>query len=199
MDVPRDLRGGEVECPGCAKSFRPEPSPESRDDGPMPVVHSSRRRRRRRRDYDDDFEDFDRPSPERRTKMALARLKPAAICLIVIAILRLLFNGLFASIFGFGVFQNANPGMLVFLAVGVLMFALCSLQAYGAWLMLNARSYGLGLTAGILLLIPGCDYCFWPFYLGFAIWAIVIINDADVRWLIRQRQKQEHEMERRDD
>ena len=96
-------------------------------------------------------------------------------------------------------FQNANPGTLVIVAVMALMFSLCSLQAYGAWQMLHARSYALGLTSGLLLLIPDCCCYSWFLWLGFGIWAIVIINDTDVRWLIRQKQKEESEMERRDD
>jgi hypothetical protein len=116
--------------------------------------------------------------------------------------LRLIIGGVWASFIGFGMFQNANPGILIAVAVVGLLFVMVAVQVYGAWQMLNARSYGWGLTSGILMLIPSCDYpctCIsWFFYLGIGIWALVIINDSDVRWLIRQRQKEEHEMERHD-
>lgn len=202
MDVPEDLQGREVECPGCRKPFfaaeRERKRERDRDDDDLPP----RRRRFRRDDYDDDYDDddyYERMTPERRTTVALSRLKPAAIALLVVAILRLLLSGVIAVVGGFDVFNNAaNRGSLFSFAFFGVAFFKESATAYGAWLMLNARSYGWGLTASILMLIPLCDYCCWFIYLGFGIWAIVVINDYDVRWLIRQRQKSEREMERHD-
>lgn len=204
MDIPADLSGKEVECPACLKIFMAVAQAEgaATPAETLPVVQSSRRRRRYEDDggYDDDY---DRRSPERRKKDAMARLRPAAIAMIIVGVLRLLSSGLWSAVAGFGIFQNANPNILILVGVVGIFFVLAALQVYGAWQMLNARSYAWGLVSGILLILPACDYpctCIsWFFYLAFAIWGLVVINDSDVRWLIRQRNREEHEMERRED
>ncbi len=197
MAVPADLAGDDIECPGCGKAFRGPPPPIERlDNDDFERDYDDRPRRRRRRDpYD--FDDFDRLSPRQRRIHAEGVLRPAATALLIVAILRLLVNGGCAVVCGGFAFGRGgfNPGTTVLLAVTALSFAFVAIIIFGAWMMLNCRSYGWGLTAGILMVIPFFDYMLWVFYVGFGVWAIVAINDSNVRWLIRQRQKQEHLME----
>lgn len=193
MDVPSELQGQEVECPGCRTPF----SHREYDD-PLP-----RRRRRQRYEDEDEDDDYIVLTPEQRTKIATSRLKPAAICLMLCAFVQIVIAGVPAVGVNFDLFVNPkNFNNVVFAGVIALIFLKSTLTAFGAWKMYNARSYGWGLAAGILVMIPGVDICCLAICsvvtLPIGIWTLVMINDYDVRWLIRQQQKNESELDRHD-
>lgn len=183
MRVPADLAGGEIECPGCAKSFWPD----------VPAVPDLEPRRSPQKPGADPVDD--RPGRSRRLEQAEIRLRPAAIAVMVIGILRLIINTMITFAFGSQVFGGrANPGTLLLVMYFGIEFLRLSLTVYGAWQMLNARSFGWGLTATILTILPpmNCyELCIWPFYLGIGIWATVVICDADVKRLINNRRSEE--------
>jgi len=193
MAVPRELLGQEVECPGCAKTF---------------ISNEEPRRRRRR---DDEYEDDDEDKIDRRLRLddrrldAFAKLRPPAIALIVVGALQFLVMGVLSAIFGTTAFGGGGGGGFGAAPIAgyfIIEFVRSTLAVVGACQMLNARSYGWGVTASILIIIPSCchvtPWTFWLWFLNlaFGIWALVIINDSDVRWLIRQRQREDTEMER---
>jgi hypothetical protein len=175
MAVPEDLAGGDVECPQCGLTF-----PSVLEDPPEYVEPALRRY------YDDE--------PRNRRADAQALLRPCAIALIVVTSFRLMVNSFCAISGGFFAIQGGiNPGSAVIVAITWLNFAMSAIILFGAWQMLNAQSFGWGLAASILSMIPTLEaiYCLpWLVELGFGIWACVIINNADVCWLIRETQKE---------
>jgi hypothetical protein len=74
-----------------------------------------------------------------------------------------------ASMIGYGV------GVFIGIAIVVAVFALI---IFGAWKMLKMESWGMALTAAILMVMP-CTMCWMGLPIG--IWAIVVLSLSDVR------------------
>jgi hypothetical protein len=70
--------------------------------------------------------------------------------------------------------------MLVLLAAAVLPSLICGvLMILGGVRMLSLRSYGLGVTAAILALLP-CQAVF-PLGLIFGIWTLIVLSRPSVK------------------
>ena len=141
------------------------------------------------------------PSAGRRRRSgvseARSRVQAPAICLIVFASLYMVFAAisLFANLAqindiqrqrGFGQRQQQLPrGVIVMIIIGVLVVQLSvsGVVLAGAIKMKNLRSRGFALTAAILAMLP-CSLC-CLLGLPFGIWALVVLNDADVKAAFR--------------
>jgi hypothetical protein len=147
------------------------------------------------RSYDDDDSDDDldivrRPHRRRRgTTDVAARVMGPGVALMAVAII------------SFGVFTFACPvniigllnkpelpgreaervGNFVGAAICMPLFMISNIVvAVGGYLMYTRSSYSMAMTAAVLSLIP----CFSPCYIvgiPFAIWALVVLNDPDVK------------------
>ncbi|MCA9053295.1 MAG: hypothetical protein KDA75_05625 [Planctomycetaceae bacterium] len=144
--------------------------------GDLPPLAGKKRRRRRTSDS---------------TEYAGERLKAPAICLIVVAGLSIAFRivdvGLVAT--GVAVFpqfgqgpNQANAGARQVGAIigGVVGVAFNVVVLLGAIKMLKLDSLAMARTSAIISVIPCCSPCL---ILGipFGIWALVVLNDPDVR------------------
>jgi len=121
---------------------------------------------------------------------ALAKVKPMAMTLLitmsvmmVLIVLGLLFN---LFIVGVGAAANDEAGMQAMfsgvqgLIQGILGLIFGGVIIYGCLQMMKLESYGLGMTACILSMIP----CFSPcciIGIPIGIWGIVVLNDPMVK------------------
>ena len=168
---------------------RPRPSRRGREDYDDEEPLDSPRRSRRRRD-----EDYDEDYPYRGDRRADARRQVAgpAIGLMVVGslalglsvlnlVLHLVIPGAAMSMGGGG---GANSDQVVANMVGGVCGALFgivwgALILAGAIQMKNLKSYGLGMTASIIAMLP-CNGC-CILGLPFGIWALVVINKPEVK------------------
>jgi hypothetical protein len=217
LRVPDRLLGQRVKCPACQETFtataetsgpaespdfsspstgtqetpsgRPrKPAREEFEEEPVP-------RRRRRLQHEDDDDDYDRPRRRRgRAGVAVDKVKPPAIALMVTAIIGLVVAvlGLLMNLLGVGLgaAQGGQEGVanLMSGAVGIISgivgMVLDVIVLLGSMKMMKLESYGLALTASILALIPCTSPCC---LLGvpFGIWALVVMNDEEVKAAFR--------------
>jgi hypothetical protein len=150
--------------------------------------------------YDDDEdiedEDFDiarRPRRRRENSGAASRLMGPAIALMVVAIVSLVVFAVACPINFISILNKPEvPGEEAqrlgnFIGAGVcipLFMTSNLIVAIGGFLMYNRGSYGMAMTAAILAIVP----CFSPCYLlgiPFGIWALVVLNDPDVKEAFR--------------
>lgn len=121
---------------------------------------------------------------------ARTRLVWPAIGMIFFAVLGLVFMamvGLVAAVDPDKLFQGVgqDPAQRAgafgfFIGYFGLGFVTRALQILGAIAMLRRRGYGLALAGAICAVLP-CDcYCFLP-CLPFGIWALVVLNSAEVK------------------
>jgi len=122
---------------------------------------------------------------------ALKRISAPATCLMVTAVLGLLFQvaGIFGHAMRFGPFMPPavqkewmlmafmGPPAIAFIAIGVIMSIVVLV---GAIKMKGLENYGLALTASILALIPCTSPCCF-LGLPFGIWALVVLSDPVVK------------------
>jgi hypothetical protein len=147
-------------------------------------------------DEDIEDEDFDiarRPRRRRENSGAASRLMGPSIALMVVAIVSLVVFAVacpinFISILNKPEFPGNEAQRLGnFIGAGVCipLFMISNLiVAIGGFLMYNRGSYGMAMTAAILAIVP----CFSPCYLlgiPFGIWALVVLNDPDVKEAFR--------------
>jgi len=131
-------------------------------------------------------------SPSPPTVAAIERVRAPAICLIVMAALglaaclgiALLYAVLLVAMmndrhFAAGRPEDALVGFGIMIGYGLLGAGLSTLMLVGGVKMKNLRSYGLAMTAAILMVIP----CFSPcgiLGMPFGIWALIVLTNAEV-------------------
>lgn len=130
------------------------------------------------------------PNPEAESKVT-----PPAIAIVVVAglaiaacILGLLFNllGLGAGALG-GVARDERFAQLLGGTIGMvsnlLGLVLYSVAIWGALKMKSLQSYGLAMTAAIIVMLPCSCCCLIGLPVG--IWALVVLLNADVKAAFR--------------
>ncbi|MCA8991136.1 MAG: hypothetical protein KDA88_04115 [Planctomycetaceae bacterium] len=186
--VPDDKGGRKFRCKTCGEVISvPDSgvSASSADAGFAPddddYGDDDYRPRRRRRSSNRERRRYRRSSPE-------DRVKPVAICLIIVSILSLLLNLLRSLVvliaMAGGMGNNRPPGdELVIAGMIAGAFIFCGIgacQVYGSFQMLNLRSLGLVRATVIVSLIPFCSQlgCVG---IPFAIWALIVLGDSEVQ------------------
>ena len=159
---------------------------------------------RRRRSRDDDDDDYDRRSRSgswygrsgdryydriRRgdsfMDIAEASVAGPAVCTIIIGVVFMLFGMFFLfSTFGRNVPQSARVDGLAWMVV-----TLCwgGFIVAGGVMMKNLRSYGMAMTAAVMLCIN------WPcfiIHLVIAVWSFVVLNKPEVKQAFRWKANQ---------
>lgn len=211
LRLPDEFMGQQVKCPTCQVTFQAdsappappllpgsEPVPTEEELRPPPGEKpglSDETNRRCRRTFEDDEEDDDDYADRRarRSQHALARIKPPAICMLVVASLALLLDIVdtvlplvvqppaiaaqpgnpFAE-FQRGAFSPFAAAMAaIFAVVAVVIIA-------GCIAMLMGRAYWLGMTACILAMLHLGSFC-CVLLMPFAIWSLVVLSQSDVR------------------
>ena len=69
----------------------------------------------------------------------------------------------------------------VTMALGI---ACNAVMLFGAWKMMNLQSWGLALTAAILVMLP-CGSCCCCIGIGIGIWAIILLNKPEIKGAFR--------------
>jgi hypothetical protein len=129
------------------------------------------------------------PSSAQLAERARSRLMAPAICMIGVALLGLGVMALIAAVLAIDpqvALQEAEDPeermgvMIVFGSYFTFGFLTRALQILGAISMLRVRGYVLALIGAICAILP-CDfYCCLP-CLPFGIWALVVLNNAEVK------------------
>lgn len=121
-------------------------------------------------------------SPTRSTSAALAKAKVMgpAIALIVVSVLGIMLWGLAILGFIISIAENQQeegtvPG-LVMVAISIVV---ALIVIFGSAQMIRLKSYPLAFTAAILSVAP-CS-CQWCLSLPFAIWALIVLADSNVK------------------
>jgi hypothetical protein len=124
---------------------------------------------------------------------ALSAVKGPAIALIIIASLGLAYNlflGLFGVVSGgtpnmYGDMTKVPPelrhfmeGPMIGLAY-IFFAAIYGFILFGAIKMMRLQSHGLAMAASVLIMLP-CSCC-CVLGLGFGIWAIIVLNKAEIK------------------
>jgi len=152
------------------------------------------------KDEDEELEGNEERDYERRRrgrmKRARERLAGPAVALMVaggLSVAYALLDAGFRIAVGAGAFAFGPPGPggggggpeIMIGAVGeVLGLVLASIIIYGALEMKRVRNYGMAMAAAIIAMLPchGCCIVGLPF----GIWALVVLNDADVKAAFKQ-------------
>jgi hypothetical protein len=75
-------------------------------------------------------------------------------------------------------FFNLYPQEAV---IGIVSLPISVLICASALFMKNLKSFALALTGSILALVPCCGGICWPVSLAAGVWALVVLNNADVK------------------
>jgi uncharacterized membrane protein YhaH (DUF805 family) len=127
------------------------------------------------------------PAPEDRVNGPAIALMVTAGIGIALAIVGLLMNLLGA---GMGAAQGGEEGAMSMMSGGVgivqsiVGIAVGVVVLMGAMKMKRLESYGFAMTAAILAMIPCVSPC-CLLGLPFGIWAVVVLNDANVKAAFR--------------
>ncbi|MFT7641688.1 MAG: hypothetical protein ACI9G1_003439, partial [Pirellulaceae bacterium] len=113
------------------------------------------------------------------TEDAKGRVIGPAIAMMIVSVIVMLFIGLMClavlvKIAEEGFDDDDIPVFIVFF----IMFATQGIVALGAFRMMSLKNYGLAMTAAIISLACGLGSCL---QLGFGIWALIVLADAQVR------------------
>ncbi len=150
------------------------------------------RRTRRAGSRYDDREDYDDAREYGGTReAALAKVGPPAVCLVVVSLLSLVI-ALIGAVAGMVMFQNPGPGKTE--EDGVIVAVVCALYIpYSAVMLAGAvrmkalRGYGLAMTAAIMAVANiACFGVCGLLSVGFGIWALVAMQDANVKRQFRR-------------
>jgi hypothetical protein len=162
---------------------RPEPASEEDDDEEEPEEEEVRPRRRRRRFLGSRQRARDAVAAP---AIALMVLGGTYVCISILAlVLRLTGFSFMAPQEEERLMQNPGYkfghqlGVTAGVIIEVVGMCLGGIMISGALQMKKLKSYGYALTATIVAMLP-CHYC-CLLGIGFGIWALVVINRADVR------------------
>jgi hypothetical protein len=141
--------------------------------------------------YEDDDEDFEQRRWRRRGRSDMEEAESAvigpSICLIVIGALYTFAALCFLLI---AVFAGTDRGgRIVLLILTMVGISWGGLMLLGGIMMKTLRSYGMSMTASIMLLIPITVYgCI--IHLALGIWCVVVLNRIEVRRAFRWKAEQ---------
>jgi hypothetical protein len=142
------------------------------------------------RDDDDAFDIGRRGRRRDRASSAAARLKGPAIGLIVVIALHLLAACLATPIYGLAIAGVGPPELkngqggdnpIFGLAFCLLSLVVQAFMMFGAVQMLRGRMYGVSMATAVLSVIPCCGSSCYVFGIPFGVWALVVLNDPDVK------------------
>lgn len=199
-----ETAGRLAKCPSCGTVMTvPQregaaPGPEGAGDGPTPFGGPAPL------EATDSLNPYQAPpdhepaSPFGNVKPAIEQVQAPAICMIVMASLGVVTCLAGAALYGvLGVAMMNDPNLRqqnrpedALLGLGIMIVplliaaALGALTIVGAVKMKNLRSYGLAMTAAILMVLP----CFTPCGLlgtPFGIWALVVLAKPEVKAAFR--------------
>jgi len=203
LEVDDQYRTWKVRCPQCRHEFKPDEvisrgeeeytlvqvEEDDEDYEPRP----RRRRRRRRRYFDDNYGD---PYEGRREIQTPASVLEwfgwISVALILIVCFILVVAGLAQPNQPRNRNNDDPPEMFIFLGIclavgGVPYFGII---AYGARRLRSLSSHGWGLASAIMAIaaLPLFGVCGFPIF-GPGIWALVVMNNENVKAAFRQRER----------
>jgi hypothetical protein len=212
LRLPDEFVGQQVKCPTCQATFQADSAPPAppllpssepyppeeelklpHPEEPAGPQEAKPRRRRTFEDYDEGEDDDYAYRRAQRRQNALARIKPPAICMLVVASLALLIDIVNAVLplvmkppalaaqpgnpfaeFQRGAFSPFAAAMAaVFAVVAVVVLV-------GCIAMLQGRAYWLAMTVSILSMLH-LGNCCCLLFIPFSIWSLVVLSQSDVR------------------